>query len=294
MKSEKPRVMVVSDNPRFFHALAKELKLRRIKFRHLSPEQASADHGGRDKLIIITARESMVFSTDTLVISFDDDEYEINDANMKKFVRMAKIILDTGKDECHDVTIGIDPGFKRTGVAQFVNGVLVDAAAMPTDKGRLESYIEEAMTLDLMSCRREGARRPTISIKIGGGEPVELKKVLDITWDLKDRGENEILVFIVDEFQTNRIIFEDSNFIKISKHAKAAINIALRDGIELAERDAEGTIKFTNKQVRQVQDQSRKLDGGKITIRRKLATKVLLGLMTLQEALHQQGGQKLA
>ncbi|MHA1715197.1 MAG: hypothetical protein ACTSXP_06110, partial [Promethearchaeota archaeon] len=86
----------------------------------------------------------------------------------------------------------------------------------------------------------------------------------------------------------SRFVIKESNFIKINKDARAAINIALRKGSEIKIKDGKKfncNFSFTRKQVKQIQNESRKLSGHLLSIDKSLATKVLLGKMSLNEAI---------
>jgi len=117
-----------------------------------------------------------------------------------------------------------------------------------------------------------------------------MKKVVDLVLKMHDNFPMDIK--IVNESHSNTdFIINNSNFIKISDHAKAAINIALRDGLSLEQLKQQGEFPknpdtFSKKQLRNIQAESRASSGEeRITIDQRLATKVLLGQLSLQDAI---------
>jgi hypothetical protein len=207
-------------------------------------------------------------------------------------------LMDTGIDECNQIDIGIDPGSKHTGLALFLNGTCIEATVIPTSDARIRDFLGMAITTGLHSCKEN--TMPSIRVKIGNGSPIEMHKVIGLL--LKMQQDYAIEILIVDESRSNTdFVIAESSFIKIGDHARAAVNIALRDGIglEQARKTPDfqvGTkMNITKKQVKSVQAESRLASGGEaITIDQKLATKVLLGKMSLQEAiaLYKQDGKE--
>ncbi|MEX2680263.1 MAG: hypothetical protein Q6373_001565 [Candidatus Sigynarchaeota archaeon] len=248
-------------------------------------------------MIITTSSEVAALPDELLILSYDEDRYPLNEPNVQAFYHMFRILMDTGIDECSQIDIGIDPGFKHTGLALFLNGTFVEATIIPTSEARIKEFLGMAINTGLHNCKEDTI--PSIRVKVGNGSPVEMHKVIGLLSRLKQSYPIEIL--IVNESHSNTdFIINESNFIKIGDHARAAINIALRDGtgLEQARLNGEypsiGSKSITKKQVKSVQAESRVASGGEgITIDQKLATKVLLGKMSLQEAiaLYKQGGK---
>lgn len=212
---------------------------------------------------------------------------------------MFKIIVDTGIEECKSIAIGIDPGFKHTGMSLFINGTFVEAKIIPTSNSKIKNFISLALSTGLQNFSSNIL--PIAKINIGNGNPVEMQKVLDIISSMEI--DDAIQVQIVDESNSNTdYVIQKSNFIKIGDHARAAINIALRNGETIDQFKEHGAFPkspadFSRKQLKNVQAESRAISGERsITIDQKLATKVLLGKLTLQDAisLYKNGKGKLS
>jgi len=283
--------------------LSKNLVSDRFKFTHVSPSAlANKEIRSRDEVIITTGSEALVLADiedSVLLLSFDDAMYPLSEGNIGNFYRMFRIIMDTQIRECKSITIGIDPGFKHTGMSLFINGTFIEATIVPTSESKIKDFISTAIATALQNF--SGATIPLAKIRIGNGNSVETQKVLDIISSMDINPAFEVQ--IVDESNSNTDYFiQKSNFIKIGDHARAAINIALRDGETIEQLKEHGAFPkpagdFSRKQLKNIQAESRTISGDSgITIDQKLATKVLLGKLTLQDAisLYKAGKNKLS
>ncbi len=233
-----------------------------------------------------------------LILSYDEGQYPLNEENVLDFYHMFRILMDTGIDECSQIDVGIDPGSKHTGLSLFLNGTFVEATVIPTnDVTRIKEFLGMAITTGLHNCKENVM--PSIRVKVGNGSPVEMHKV--VTLLLRMQQDHAIEILIVDESHSNTdFVIKESSFIKIGDHARAAVNIALREGISLEQARKSPDYQagmgksITKGQVKNVQTESRLASGDEgITIDQRLATKVLLGKMSLQEAiaLYKQDGK---
>jgi hypothetical protein len=263
-----------------------------FKFTHVAPVTlVNKKVRSKDEVIITTSSEAPALANieDTvLVLSFDDDLYPLSEPNIANFYRMFRILMDTGIKECKSIAIGIDPGFKHTGLSLFINGTFVEATIIPTSDAKIKEFISMALSTALQN-NLSSAILPLAKIRVGNGNLVEMQKVLDI---ISTMGiDDAIEIKIVDEANSNTdYVIQKSSFIKIGDHARAAINIALRDGETLDKLKEHGylekTTEFSKKQLRNVQAESRAISGESgITIDQKLATEVLLGTISLQDAI---------
>jgi hypothetical protein len=274
--------LVATENAKFFHFISKELARDRFKFNHLRPSDVDRHKCPRDTVIITTSSEVACLPQELFILSYDEGQYPLNEQNVQNFYHMFRILMDTGIDDCNQIDIGIDPGFKHTGLALFLNGTFIEATVIPTSDARIMEFLGMAITTGLHSCK--GNEMPSIRVKIGNGSPVDMHKVIGLL--LKMQQDYAIEILIVDESRSNtEFVIKESSLIKIGDHARAAVNIALRDGTDLEQARKSpdfqvGTRKsITKKQV--------------ITIDQRLATQVLLGKMSLQEAidLYKQDGK---
>ncbi len=291
-------MIVATENAKFFHYISKELARDKFKFNHVRPLDVDRRSCPRDAVIITTSSEVTALPDELLILSYDEGQYPLNEPNVQAFYHMFRILMDTGIDECSQVDIGIDPGYKHTGLALFLNGTFVEATIIPTNESMIKDFLGMAITTGLHNCK-EGAM-PSIRVKIGNGNLVEMHKVVGLL--LKMQEDYAIEILIVNESHSNTdLIIKESSFIKVGDHARAAINIALRDGLALDQVRKSGEYPavekkgITKKQVKNIQAESRVVSGEEgITIDQKLATKVLLGKMSLQEAiaLYKQGGKE--
>ncbi|NMC03671.1 MAG: hypothetical protein GYA24_00595 [Candidatus Lokiarchaeota archaeon] len=297
MRQFRSRALVATENAKFFHFISKELSRDRFKFTHLRPADVSVHKCPRDAVIITTRSEVGSLPPELLILSYDETEHPLNERNVQEFYHLFRVLMDTGIDACSQIDIGIDPGSKHTGLAVFLNGTFIEATVIPTSEAMTREFIGMAIATGLHGCKENAT--PSIRVKIGNGSPVDMHKIIGLL--LRMQQQHAIEIMIVDESGSNsEFSIAGSTFIKIADHARAAVNIALREGLGLdeARRSPEfqaGTRKYlTRKQVKSIQAESRLASGGEpITIDQHLATQVLLGKMTLQEAidLYKQGGK---
>ncbi|MBN2152837.1 MAG: hypothetical protein JW839_15405 [Candidatus Lokiarchaeota archaeon] len=251
----------------------------------------------RDAIIITTSSEVSLLPSELLILSYDEGRYPLTEQNVQAFYHMFRILMDTGIDECSQIDVGIDPGSKYTGLALFLNGTFVEATIIPTSGVRINEFLGTGIATGVRNCK-DGSM-PAIRVKVGNGSPVEMHKVVGLLLIMQK--DYPIEVLIVNESHSNSdLIIKESSFIKVGDHARAAINIALREGVSLDQLTKAGEYPVVEKkgikkkQVKNVQAESRVVSGDEgITIDQRLATKVLLGKMSLQEAiaLYKQGGR---
>nr|MDO8119498.1 hypothetical protein [Candidatus Sigynarchaeota archaeon] len=309
---------MATENARFFHFISNEIRQEHLLFKHVTPASVMEKPIQPDTVIITTTTESRVFNGEILAITYDDERFPINYQNVLEFFRLLKIMIETGRKALRSVMIGLDPGFKHTGVAIFINGIIIEAITLPTNEIDIEKHI--FMILNHAHKNQATDEPCHVTIKIGNGNPVEMQKIVNVLQYSEMPMAFELQV--VDEKRSNTdFIIQDSSFIKISGiHARAAINIALRDGtpasidkhpdghqlvchddgklvgagLEARLRDGKRRDMFSKKYLHTIQDESRKITihddtiAGGISIDETLATKVLLGKLTLQEAINQQ------
>jgi hypothetical protein len=289
----KSRVIVATENAKFFYFISKELARDIFRFNHFRPAEIDRKRCPSDTVVITTSSEVASLPPELLILSYDEGRYPLNEPNVQNFYHMFRILMDTGIDECSQIDVGIDPGSKHTGLALFLNGTFVEATIINGTfieaTARIKEFLAMAITTGLQNCKEN--TMPSIRVKIGNGSPVEMHKVVGLL--LKMQQSYAIEILLVDESHSNTdFVIKESRFIKIGDHARAAVNIALREGMSLEQARKTpdyqaGTKKsIKKKQVKNVQAESRVASGEDgITIDQKLATKVLLGKMSLQEAI---------
>ncbi|MHA1683125.1 MAG: hypothetical protein ACTSUE_19455 [Promethearchaeota archaeon] len=269
-----------------------------IKFRHTTPSAFNEElHESKNLTCITTWTESRhIVATDSVVFSFDETKYPINQEKIHDFFLMLKIWIDTGKTQCKTILMGLDPGSKKTGIALFLDGIFIEASTIQTGLNleRIEKIIRRL--IELYSSPDDAVSKPETIVKIGDGDYLDMKTILNSIESIIK--EFDLHVYIVDEFKTNSTFrIQESSFIKISPDERAAINIALRDGTLLHEyHDPRTGTGFSKKQVKKIQHESRNVsshDGTEhVSIDRFLATRVLLGKITMQDAIKMQKNRR--
>ncbi|MCD6383575.1 MAG: hypothetical protein J7L88_03860 [Thermoplasmata archaeon] len=160
-----------------------------------------------------------------------------------------------GKREYMEIVVGIDPG-PRPGVAAVGDGLLLKSASLTSPEDVLP-YLESLMRIYIGRSWK---------VRVGHGDPISLKRIL------ASIPEGMVELEIVDESGTT------------SPGAKSdelsAIKIALKSGGRRGFKEYNPT----EGEVQNVQRLSRLKSGGKITIDRGEARRVLKGEITIDEA----------
>nr|MDO8114746.1 hypothetical protein [Candidatus Sigynarchaeota archaeon] len=139
---------MATENAKFFYFLSKELTSDGFKFMHVSPKKFDRKLHSRDEIIITTGSEGPnlpELPDDVVILSYDDTQYPLSEKNVQNFYRMFRILMDSGIEECNRIDIGVDPGFKHTGLALFVNNTFVEATIIPTSDARIKDFLEMAI-----------------------------------------------------------------------------------------------------------------------------------------------------
>lgn len=283
MKHPSGKVLVATENARFFHLASDALKQRGFKLVHAKPSQAAGSLP-----VITTASERPFLPARCENVFVYDDVPTVDREQVQVFTDIVKIALDPAvtKAERVSVDIGIDPGEKITGLCLLVNGKVVEATRVPADLPRIVQFVRKG----IQAAYTQG-EDPAITIKIGNGEPVTMTQIVDHLLSLDE--SQSFSVEIVDEFQSNAGNGRHGGgapTAKMGEHERAAVFIATREGESArATLEREGQ-QFSKKQLKKVQHESRErtnqLHRG-ISIDKQAASKVLSGEQTLDDAINE-------
>lgn len=194
----------------------------------------------------------------TSVDEIDDIDYEpkVASESIEEAIGKALCLL-SGKTEFEWLTIGIDPG-PKPGLAAIGDGEVLETRTAEAPE-RVADLVREIT--------RIYASRNT-RIRIGHGDPLNRNRIVN---PLLDQG---YLVEMVDEKGTTGKIGRSD--------LEAAKRIAIAKGSPVKEKLR---LVPTDRQLREIQRQSRIASGNRITISTELARKVAVGKITLKEAL---------
>lgn len=288
----KSKIIVATEDPRLFYFLSKKLNEEGFAFHHVSPKMVQNELISTEQIVLTTFSESVDIPKGPITLTYDDVKFPVNKENIENFFYLFKIWIETGRDKFDEVVIGIDPGHKHTGIALFINKALITVATIPTGNVKITKFLNHLLE-DVLN---QGLKDYPVNIKmkIGNGNPIEMKKLVSLLLGEEIFSKYKFDMEIVDEFQTNTPYrISRSKFMKIGgKDEIAAINIGLRQGKQLSVENFEGdNNKITRKQLKSIQDESRKFTKNtneSFSINEKLATKVLLGKLSLPEAIKMQ------
>jgi len=261
-------------NPRLYYRVTKLLKNQDIDFVSLIPnEKLPSDLS----LVITTKTEDSLLpeNVERLNIAADIP----NNYILGRIKAHLQGIGIKGKFE--KLIIGIDPGFSSFGIAVLGDDVIIETAITFDVQ---ETYKKILQITELYDADQQ-------IIKIGSSESFCRSQLLSLLLPYCDA--KGIVVEEVDETRTS----SSSLPVQISTKEKskdvfAAIHIAMREGTSLREYNSE--IKIKEGEIKQLQEKSRQLTNGKITISRYLALQVAEGKLSLEDALRLHQGNNCA
>jgi len=233
-----------------YYDLLKTLKKRKIPYVSLS----SIDHIPSKIGVILTSNSELHDFKSQKVIAADAYD-TVNHA-----VDLA-LQLMIGKDLYSKVFIGIDPGDKP-GIAVVGDDILLQKINVETP---------EKVVIEVKRILREYPSIETL-IRIGHGSILTRNRIINSLIPL------EIPIEIVDETKTT----PSQQIGRPLRDGEAAAAIALLAGGKVQKQLP---LEPTKGEIRNIQERSRKLTGGKFSISEKTAKEVLEGKISLKEAI---------
>ena len=178
-------------------------------------------------------------------------------ANDAKIIARRVISYLYGRKRFHKMIVGIDPG-PKPGIAVVGDGLIVEEMQL-SNMDIIKDAVDEIY---------KGYKPEKFLIKIGNGDVVNRNRIVNLLVDY-------YTVEIVDERNTSNSI--------TNRDVESAKNIAFSNGNVV--RKKLNTV-LRDGHIREIQRRSRIESKGMITISRDLARKVLLGEITMEEAIN--------
>jgi len=254
--------LLITD-PRTYFRITKLLKSHNIGFISLTPNEGLPS----ELLLIITTK-----SEASLLPENVEKLYIADDTPANYILGRITAYLQGIKGKFGKLVIGIDPGFSSFGIAVFGDDILIETAVTFDVKETYQKLVQ-------VSKLYEANKR---IIKIGSSTSFSRSQLLSVL--LPFCIERGITLEDVDEARTSssRLPIRVTTKEK-SKDVLAAVHIALREGTSLQDQDYKSKIK--QGEIKQLQEKSRQLTNGKITISRTLALQVACGKISLEDAI---------
>ena len=183
----------------------------------------------------------------------------ITDEDPDSAILKIKSIL-AGEGETDHLTVGIDPG-DRPGIAVLANGVVLARTLAPTPEA-VGEVVQDALSRYAPS---------QVTIRLGNGDRTNRNRIFNALWDLGYVGE------MVDERNTTRR--------SKTPDEDAAVSIALTPGYRPKRRQQ---VEPAPGEIRNIQRLSREHSNGELTISKKLAARIALGEISMEEAVRLQ------
>lgn len=219
-------MFILTKNLSFFYRVNKVLTENKIKFKILNfgmkiPNTTS--------IILTTYEEKDRFETKDnkiVILAYPKEE------NFNEYILRVMAAIRIGFKEYYSkLTFSIDPG-KRIGLMIFLDDFYLDSYCCYQKK----DLINEIRT-HINLFQKNNPNLMKLIFKFGRG-------VISITFDLVEKifnilqSRNNVRIFLVDEFKSSKIkIKNQHNYPKISKDEAAALILALREGIEINQKN---------------------------------------------------------
>jgi len=248
---------IYTKNFSLYYDLIKTLKKRKIPYVSLSSISSIPSKIG----VIITSNNELHDIKSQKVIAAD--AYDTVDHAVDLALQML-----IGKDLYSKLLIGIDPGDKP-GIAVVGDNILLQ-----------KSYVEspEKVANTVKRILREYPSLENL-IRIGHGSIISRNRIINSLIPLK------VTIEIVDETKTT----PSQEIKRFERDGEAAAAIALITGGRV---QSKLPLEPTKGEIKNIQERSRKLSGGKFSISKKTAIKVLYGKISLKEAIESEKKEK--
>lgn len=248
-KDKMKTIGVYTKDFSLYYDLIKTLKRRKISYVSLS----AIDHVPSRIGVILTSNNELHDLKSQKVIAAD--AYDTIDHAVDLALQML-----IGKDLYSKVFVGIDPGDKP-GIAVVGDGILLQKTNVETPE-KVESAVKRILS-----------EYPAIDtlIRIGHGSVLTRNRIINSLIPLR------VPIEIVDETKTT----PSQEIRRRDRDREAAAAIALLTGGKVQKRLP---LEPTKGEIRNIQERSRKLSGGKFSISEKIAIQVLEGKISLKEA----------
>jgi len=243
---------IYTNDFRLYHDIITALKKRKIPYVSLN----SLKHVPQRIKVILTSHRELHVTNSLKIIAADG--YDTIDHAIDKAIQ--RII---GKDLYTKVYIGIDPG-EKPGIAIVGDDVLLHKTQVQSPEKVLtmvRKYLNEYPSLEYL-------------IRIGHGSILTRNRIINSLIPLK------LPIEIVDETKTS-----SQPIKRTQRDSKAAAAIALVKGGKVQRRLP---LEPTRGEIRNIQEKSRILSEGRITISQQSALEVLQGSLSLSDSIKQE------
>jgi len=250
-------IAVLTEFPRLYYLLARELKRRRIAFRSLTFRESIPPQ----VRVVLTSRDEAERVSFPCVV-------EVSEDSVGTAVERAHLLAKGQRCSYGELVVGIDPGDKP-GMAVLAGSRVVHASRLNSPEDVVRGLRE---VLRLYTCGR-------LLIRVGDGGGIYGQRLI--------RALQENFCFeieLVDEHATTPSVGSSSPELR---DVIAAVNIAMKRGRVLKRRLE---VSPTMGEIKNIQRESRQMSGN-ITISRELACRVARGELSLERAIEIQRRQ---
>jgi hypothetical protein len=274
--SKKP-LYILTENLNFFYRVKKELDRNNIQYKVLNI-------GGK-----IPSYSSIILSTLEEMNYLHDEKNDIvilpyfKTQNFDQYILQVIAACRVGfKNYYSSLSFSIDPGTKYIGVATFIDDYYLESHTIYTKEDTVAYIIEISNLL-----RLNDSKPLDLYFKFGRGV---LGLSFEIIQELFSKLNKQSIkkVYLIDEISTSKIRLVFNNK-KVPKHESAAIQLALREGLEINEANFDQIFKrVKNNQIKNFavkNDYISRFKDQKIDIK-LIAEKIINGNLSLNEGMN--------
>ncbi len=255
-----PKLIISTDNMRFYYSVANYLKEEGLSFMSMRIGEP------------LPVRDTVVITTEKEAVLIEHPRVYYHD-NPMLAARMAIHALKIEK-KYGEIVIGIDPG-KAIGMAVVGDGRVLSASVLSA----VEDVPEElALYLNSYTAER-------FLIRIGDGDRTVRDRIIAGIWPF---GLEMEMVKEQDVKKEGRRAGEFARTRRDASDMAAAIGISMKEGAEISEMPE---VRPSAGEIRDIQRRSRIRSGSSITISKELARRVAKGEIGMDEAIEEQKGE---
>ncbi|MBD3196473.1 MAG: hypothetical protein GF317_15545 [Candidatus Lokiarchaeota archaeon] len=216
----KRNIYVISQDPKFFFRLNKELKKLKIPFKILNLGQRIPNV---DSIVLTTLQE--IFK----IKKYNENKVNIipykSGENFEKYILEILKVYQCGNSTPEQIMFSIDPG-KSLGLVVFFNGYFLYSETLFKEESLIAHINNFIKYLEL-----DEKKKIKLIFKFGRGVLPLTLKLISIIYSIF-REKFNLSIYLINEAKTSKIKFHKLSD-EISKHEASAFLLALRKGIKV-------------------------------------------------------------
>lgn len=267
---------ILTEDLSFFYRVNKELKKLRISFKILNLNKILPN---QSNIILTTSKEAALMEEQgkkSIILAYSEKE------DFENYIIRILAALRVGyKDSYSEILFSVDPG-KRTGLMIFLEGYYLYSYCCFKPNEVVEKIIK------YVECfQTNNENNVKITFKLGNGVLAITINLVKQIYSIFKKGTN-LKILIIDEFKSSKLKLSQRNMPHpVSKDEVSALILALRDGIEVNQKNYRILIKQSYKN-RKFDHEQGKFNNNKGIYDKSMVAEIILrvieGEITLKSA----------